>query len=160
MLLSCILSFFFFVGWVLTLMNNGLIFPYILQDVMLLLVQYVSSSLVAIVWILEMHYLYLFIFFLSIVWSLGFWEHRFVWQKYFLVLGNFSCSIFLCNMGTVSCLLILVHYLWILFITLFLTFSIMNLKSSLFSLFNHGWYYEICLHFMTLFLGICHFYVK
>ena len=28
-----------------------------------------------------------------------------MWKKYFLVLGNFSCSILWCNMGTVSCLI-------------------------------------------------------
>ena len=43
--------------------------------------------------------------FLNIVRSIGFWEHCYVWKRYFLVLGNFSCSIYWRNMGKVSCLI-------------------------------------------------------
>jgi hypothetical protein len=85
-------------------MNNILAFPNKTQDAMLLLVRFVSPCLV-------------FIFeplgnpspssfsFLNIVRSIGFREHCYVWKKYFLVLGNFSCSILWCNMGTVSYLI-------------------------------------------------------
>lgn len=38
-----------------------------------------------------------------LAWSIGFWEHCNVWAEHFLVLGDFSCSILLSNLGAVSC---------------------------------------------------------
>ncbi|XP_076890980.1 choline/ethanolaminephosphotransferase 1-like, partial [Bidens hawaiensis] len=37
---------------------------------------------------------------LYLVGGFGFWEHCYVWKKYILVLGDFGCSILLCNLGT------------------------------------------------------------
>ena len=53
---------------------------------------------------------FIFLWFHS-AWSTGFWEHCNVWNKHFLVLGDFSCSILLCNLGAVSCLTELNLYL-------------------------------------------------
>lgn len=104
--------FFFFLFLFLLLLplyiHNWILMIYILADlnelqvVMPLPVRYVSSSFL-VIWYPGIQVSFSCFICVCLVRSIGLWKYCDVWKIYFLVLGDFSCSILLCYLGVVSC---------------------------------------------------------